>query len=99
MEDTGIGIRREDMDRMFDKFQRINLEKTSTVEGTGLGLAITKKLLDMMGGSISVDSVYGEGSTFTVRLPQQVASARSSARAGPGRRPTMNPSGRRKRGS
>ena len=75
VEDTGIGIRREDMDRMFDKFQRINLEKTSTVEGTGLGLAITKKLLDMMGGSISVDSVYGEGSTFTVRLPQQVASA------------------------
>ena len=72
--DTGIGIRREDMDRLFNKFQRVNLEKTGTVEGTGLGLAITRKLLTMMNGEIRVESSYGEGSTFTVRIPQTIAS-------------------------
>ena len=75
MKDTGIGIRGEDLGRLFDKFQRVNLEKTSTVEGTGLGLAITRKLLNMMNGDIQVESVYGEGSVFTVRIPQKIASA------------------------
>ena len=70
--DTGIGIKEEDIDKMFDKFQRVNLVQTSTVEGTGLGLAITRNLLDMMGGSISVKSTYGKGSTFTATIPQQV---------------------------
>ena len=74
VEDTGIGIRQEDLGRIFDRFQRLNLEATGTVEGTGLGLAITQKLLSMMGGSIRVDSVYGEGSVFTARIPQQAAS-------------------------
>jgi len=74
VQDTGIGIRQEDIPRMFDKFQRVNLDRTSTVEGTGLGLAITKKLLTMMGGDIQAASVYGEGSTFTVRIPQKIAS-------------------------
>ena len=73
VQDTGIGIREEDMDQLFDKFQRINLEKTSTVEGTGLGLAITQKLLSMMNGEIRVESVYGKGSVFTARIPQQIA--------------------------
>lgn len=75
VKDTGIGIRGEDLGRLFDKFQRVNLEKTSTVEGTGLGLAITRKLLNMMNGDIQVESVYGEGSVFTVRIPQKIASA------------------------
>lgn len=72
--DTGIGIRKEDIDRLFVKFQRVNLDKTSTVEGAGLGLAITQKLTAMMGGDICVESVYGEGSTFTVRIPQKIVS-------------------------
>jgi len=72
--DTGIGIPEKDMDSLFNKFQRVNLEKTSTVEGTGLGLAITKELLSMMDGEIRVESTYGKGSVFTVRLPQAVAS-------------------------
>ena len=72
--DTGIGIHEEDLDCLFDKFQRVNLEKTSTVEGTGLGLAITQKLLSMMNGDIHVESVYGGGSTFTARIPQRIAS-------------------------
>ena len=73
--DTGIGIKPEDLDKLFEKFQRVDLEQNSDIEGTGLGLAITKNLLDMMGGNIEVESVYGEGSAFTVCLPQQVVSA------------------------
>ena len=73
--DTGIGIRPEDRAKLFRKFERVDLERNSTVEGTGLGLAITGSLLDMMGGTISVDSVYGEGSSFTVCIPQKIASA------------------------
>ena len=72
--DTGIGIREEDIRILFDKFQRLELERNSTVEGTGLGLAITRSLLNMMGGSISVESEYGKGSSFTVTLPQKVVS-------------------------
>lgn len=72
--DTGIGISKEDIGKLFGKFERVNLEKNSTKEGTGLGLAITKMLLDMMGGTISVKSVYGEGSTFTITIPQTVLS-------------------------
>ena len=75
VKDTGIGIRQEDIRKLFIQFQRVDLDRNSTVEGTGLGLAITHRLLTMMGGSISVESVYGEGSAFTVVLPQQVVSA------------------------
>ena len=70
--DTGIGIRQEDIGKLFTKFQRADLRRNSTVEGTGLGLAITRNLLEMMGGTIAVQSVYGEGSTFTITLPQKV---------------------------
>ena len=70
--DTGIGIRQEDIGKLFTKFQRADLRRNSTVEGTGLGLAITRNLLEMMGGTITVRSVYGEGSTFTITLPQKV---------------------------
>ena len=72
--DTGIGIREEDIGRLFEKFERVDLEHNSSVEGTGLGLAITKKLLSLMGGSIEVSSKYGEGSAFTVKIPQTIVS-------------------------
>lgn len=72
VEDTGIGIREEDIGRLFGKFERVDLVRNSTVEGTGLGLAIARNLLDLMGGRIDVESVYGKGSAFTVMLPQTV---------------------------
>ena len=72
IEDTGIGIRSEDIGKLFGKFQRVNLEKNRTVEGTGLGLAITYSLLKMMGGTIDVTSAYGKGSLFAVKIPQRV---------------------------
>ena len=75
VQDTGIGIKPEDLEKLFAKFQRVDLNTNSTVEGTGLGLAITQSLLAMMGGSIDVETVYGEGSTFTITLPQGVFSA------------------------
>ena len=74
IKDTGIGISKENLGKLFGKFERVDLEKNSTKEGTGLGLAITKMLLEMMGGSISVRSEYGKGSTFTILLPQVVLS-------------------------
>ena len=73
--DTGIGIREEDKSRLFRMFERVDMERNSTVEGTGLGLAITSSLLRMMGGTIRVESTYGQGSAFTVTIPQQVVSA------------------------
>ncbi len=72
--DTGIGIREEDLSKLFTKFQRIDLKRNSTVEGTGLGLAITHSLLSMMGGEIHVESRYGVGSTFTAVIPQEIVS-------------------------
>lgn len=72
IKDTGIGIREEDIDGLFEHFQRLDLEANRNVEGTGLGLAITHNLVKMMGGEIKVNSVYGEGSTFTVYLPQTI---------------------------
>lgn len=70
--DTGTGIREEDLGRLFEKFERFGQVENGAVEGTGLGLAIVKNLLDMMGGTIEVDSVYGEGSVFTAVVPQKV---------------------------
>ena len=70
VEDTGIGIEEDKQSLIFDKFQRVDMKNNNTIEGTGLGLSITKTLLDMMGGTISLKSVYGAGSVFTVRIPQ-----------------------------
>ena len=70
--DTGIGIRQEDIPHLFDSFQRLDQKKNRHIEGTGLGLNITKQLVDMMNGIIKVESVYGQGSAFTARIPQQV---------------------------
>ena len=72
--DTGVGIREKDMEKLFGKFQRLDQNKNRTVEGSGLGLAIVHNLLELMKGSIDVQSVYGEGSTFTITLPQKVVS-------------------------
>lgn len=70
--DTGIGIRREHLDDLFTVFKRVDSDKTKKIEGTGLGLAISKQLVDMMGGTISVDSIYQKGACFTVILEQQI---------------------------
>lgn len=70
--DTGIGIRKEELEHLFDAFRRINSEKNQKIEGTGLGLSITKHLLDLMHGEITVDSIYTQGSEFTVLIPQKI---------------------------
>ncbi|MBP3461040.1 MAG: response regulator [Bacilli bacterium] len=72
VEDSGIGIKQENIDKLFSKFERFDLEKNITIEGTGLGLAITKKLVDLMNGKIVVQSIYGEGSRFTVAIDQRI---------------------------
>ncbi|MBO4267474.1 MAG: response regulator [Lachnospiraceae bacterium] len=68
--DTGIGIKEEDIDSIFDVFHRLDLKKNQNIQGTGLGLSIVKNLIEKMNGQIHVDSVYGKGSTFSVRIPQ-----------------------------
>ena len=72
--DTGIGIKPEDRERLFTKFQRFEMERNSTVEGTGLGLAITHHLIRLMDGTINVESEYGKGSIFTVTIKQKIVS-------------------------
>lgn len=72
VEDTGIGIREEDISALFEGFQRLDLDKNRNIEGTGLGLAISHNLAKLMGGSIEVASVYGEGSVFTFLLTQRI---------------------------
>ncbi len=71
-QDTGIGIKKEYVDKLFTKFERLDVEKNTTVEGTGLGLAITKSLIEMMGGTINVSSTYGSGSLFLIQIPQKI---------------------------
>lgn len=72
VEDTGMGIKPEDIDKLFDSFQRLEEKKNHNIEGTGLGLNITKQLAELMGGSIEVSSEYGKGSCFTAKIPQKV---------------------------
>ena len=74
VEDTGRGISEEGIGAIFDSFQRADEKKNRNIEGTGLGLAITKQLVDLMGGSIRVHSRLGEGSEFTVTIPQEIMS-------------------------
>ena len=73
VKDTGRGIRAEDINKLFNKFERLDVEKNSTTEGTGLGLAITKALVEMMGGKINVQSQFGAGSMFMVQIPQKIS--------------------------
>ena len=72
--DTGRGIKKEDMGKLFKSFQQVDSKRNRNVEGTGLGLAISKQLLSLMGGKLHVDSVYGKGSTFSFMVPQKVVS-------------------------
>ncbi len=70
--DTGRGIKSEDINKLFTKFERLDVERNTTIEGAGLGLAITKKLVEMMGGKINVESQFGKGSIFVVTIPQKI---------------------------
>ena len=72
VKDTGRGIKKDKLETIFGKFERIDEDKNTTTEGTGLGLAITKSLVDLMGGRITVFSKYGEGSTFRIYLEQEI---------------------------
>ena len=75
VEDTGIGIRKEDIPKLFKSFERLDLEKNHSIEGTGLGMAIVTNLLKMMGSEIEVESDYGRGSTFYFVIRQKIADA------------------------
>ena len=72
VEDSGIGIKEQNINKLFDKFERFDLERNITIEGTGLGLAITKKLVELMNGKIIVQSKYGKGTKFTVVIDQRI---------------------------
>ena len=76
VEDTGCGIRKEDLEKIFENFKQLDSKRNRSAEGTGLGLSITKHLAELMQGSIKVESVYGEGSTFIVEILQKIADAR-----------------------
>ena len=71
-QDTGRGIKPELINKLFTKFERLDVEKNTTTEGTGLGLAITKALVEMMGGKINVQSQFGQGSIFMINIPQKI---------------------------
>lgn len=73
VKDTGIGIKEEDLSLLFKDFQRLDMTQNRNIEGTGLGLVITQRLAELMGGRIEVSSVYGEGSEFTVYIPQTIS--------------------------
>jgi len=75
--DTGIGIKPEDIDTIFDKFSRVDAQLNSSTEGTGLGLSITKGLVELLEGTIEVESTYGVGTTFIINIPQKVTGSDS----------------------
>lgn len=72
VKDTGIGIKKQDLGNIFARYRRIDEEKNKNIEGSGLGLAIVQSILKLMEGTIEVESTYGEGSTFTVVIPQEI---------------------------
>ena len=72
IKDTGIGIKESDMARLFESFERLDVVKNRNIEGTGLGMTITRKLLDLMGSELKVESEYGKGSTFSFEILQQI---------------------------
>src|SRR5215216_5768178 len=76
--DTGVGIPKEELDQLFERFYRVDKDRSRATGGSGLGLAISKQIIEMHGGSISVESEVGEGSTFEVRLPKALLSRSTS---------------------
>ena len=79
VEDTGCGIREEDLGKIFEDFRQVDAKRNRSVEGTGLGLAIVKHLVELMGGAIQVDSVYGQGTVVTITIPQRIVDRRTIA--------------------
>jgi CheY-like chemotaxis protein/HPt (histidine-containing phosphotransfer) domain-containing protein len=79
VQDSGIGIKREDMDKLFNDFTRVDVDKNRHIEGAGLGLSITRILCAAMGGGITVESCYGEGSVFTAEVIQTYNNALKTA--------------------
>lgn len=79
VEDTGCGIRQEDLGKIFEDFRQVDSKRNRSVEGTGLGLAIVRHLVELMGGTIHVESVYGQGTVVTVTVPQKIVDRRSIA--------------------
>ncbi|MBQ3455066.1 MAG: response regulator, partial [Synergistaceae bacterium] len=73
VKDTGIGIRQEDLPKLFHSFERVNMQETQSIQGAGLGLTLVRYLVELMGGTVRAESEYGKGSTFTVELTQQLA--------------------------
>ena len=92
--DTGQGIRKENLDQIFKRFKRVEMQDNRQIEGTGLGLSITKGLLDRMGGTISVESIYGKGSTFNITIPQKIIDEKPVY--GEARKQQRNESGKKK---
>ena len=80
VEDSGQGIREEDLGKLFTSFQQVDTRKNYKKEGTGLGLTISKQLVELMGGTIEVESVYGKGSTFSFTVPQKIVDVTPAAR-------------------
>ncbi|NBI11540.1 response regulator [Colidextribacter sp. OB.20] len=76
VEDTGCGIREEDLEKIFEDFRQVDSKKNRSVEGTGLGLAIVRHLAELMGGTISVESVYGQGTVVSITIPQRIVDRR-----------------------
>ena len=79
IQDTGVGIKPEDLQKIFEDFRQVDSKRNRGVEGTGLGLSITRRLVEMMKGTIEVESIYGEGTTFTVTIPQRIVDTRTLA--------------------
>ena len=77
IQDTGIGIKQENLGKIFEDFKQVDSGRNRGVEGTGLGLSITRRFIQLMKGSIEVESVYGEGSTFIVTIPQKIIDSRT----------------------
>ncbi len=77
VKDTGVGIRKEDLEKLFKEFERIDEKKNRKIEGTGLGMAISKNLLDMMGSELKVESEFGQGSEFSFTLRQGIKNSES----------------------
>lgn len=76
VEDTGCGIREEDLGKIFEDFRQVDSKRNRSAEGTGLGLAIVKHLVELMGGTIEVESTYGKGTTVTIMIPQKIVDSR-----------------------
>ena len=78
VQDTGVGIKEEELDKLFEAFRQADSKRNRNIEGTGLGLAISKQLAELMGGQLWADSVYGKGSTFSFTIPQRIVDRRPS---------------------